>query len=112
MATDLNSKVGVGDYQYGFHDPTDQYVFKSRKGLDAQIVSDISAMKQEPDWMRQFRLDALDIFHSRPMPEWGGNLGELDFQDIFYYMRASEKQERDWEDVPEDIRKTYDRLGI
>ena len=112
MATELSSNIEPGAYQYGFHDPTDDYAFKSRKGLDAEIVREISAMKQEPDWMRDFRLEALEIFHSRPMPEWGGNLGELDFQDIFYYMRASDRQSRDWEDVPEDIRKTYDRLGI
>ncbi len=112
MATDAKSHVAIGDYQYGFHDPTDQYVFTSRKGLDAEIVSQISEMKKEPDWMRQFRLDSLAVFDSKPMPEWGGALHELDFQDIFYYVRASEGQEKSWDDVPDDIRKTYDRLGI
>lgn len=104
--------VGVGEYAYGFHDPTDKYVFKSRKGLDAQIVSQISEMKGEPEWMREFRLHALDIFFQKPMPPWGGDLTHLDFQDIYYYVRASENQEKSWDDVPEDIRKTYDRLGI
>jgi Fe-S cluster assembly protein SufB len=112
VATDLKSDVGVGDYQYGFHDPTDQYVFKSRKGIDEQIVRQISEMKSEPAWMTEFRLEALKIFFQKPMPNWGGNLGDLNFQDIFYFVRASQGQERDWSDVPEDIRKTYDRLGI
>ena len=112
MATDLKGDVGVGDYQYGFHDPTDQYVFKSRKGIDEQIVRQISAMKNEPAWMTEFRLNALAIFFEKPMPTWGGDLSHLDFQDIFYFVRASEGQERDWSDVPEDIRRTYDRLGI
>jgi Fe-S cluster assembly protein SufB len=116
MATDLQKtteeQVGVGDYQYGFHDPTDKYVFKSRKGIDPQIVSEISAMKKEPEWMRQFRLNALEIFFQKPMPHWGGDLTQLDFQDIFYYVKAAAGQEKSWEDVPDDIRKTYDRLGI
>ncbi|MGC1275602.1 MAG: Fe-S cluster assembly protein SufB [Planctomycetaceae bacterium] len=114
MATDtiLKTDVGVGDYQYGFHDPTDKYVFKSRKGLDKQIVSQISEMKHEPEWMRQFRLDALETFFKKPMPNWGGRLADLDFQNIFYYVRASDRQEKSWDDVPDDIRKTYDRLGI
>ncbi len=112
MATDAKAHVAIGDYQYGFHDPTDEYVFTSRKGLDTEIVSQISEMKNEPDWMRQFRLDALAVFESKSMPDWGGDLDQLDFQDIFYYVRASEGQEKSWEDVPEDIRKTYDRLGI
>ena len=112
MATDAKSHVAIGDYQYGFHDPTDEYVFTSRKGLDAEIVTQISEMKKEPDWMLQFRLDSLAVFDSKPMPDWGGALHELDFQDIFYYVRASEGQEKSWDDVPDDIRKTYDRLGI
>lgn len=112
MATDLKTDVGVGEYQYGFHDPTDKYVFKSRKGLDANIVAQISEMKNEPQWMRDFRLKALEIFFEKPMPNWGGDLSHLDFQDIFYYVKASDNQEKTWEDVPEDIRRTYDRLGI
>jgi len=115
MTTDLKSsdqEIGVGEYQYGFHDPTDQYVFKSRKGIDAEIVCQISDMKNEPQWMREYRLHALEIFFQKPMPTWGGDLSRLDFQDIFYYVRASDRQEQNWDDVPEDIRKTYDRLGI
>jgi len=112
VATDLKNDVGVGDYQYGFHDRTDRYVFKSRKGIDEQIVRQISEMKNEPAWMTEFRLKSLAIFFQKPMPNWGGKLSDLDFQDIFYFVRASEGQERDWSDVPEDIRRTYDRLGI
>ncbi len=114
MATDtlIKNDVGIGEYQYGFHDPTDKYVFKSRKGLDREIVSQISEMKNEPEWMRQFRLDALETFFKKPMPKWGGRLDDLDFQNIYYYVRASDRQEQSWDDVPEDIRKTYDRLGI
>ncbi|HLJ10562.1 MAG TPA: Fe-S cluster assembly protein SufB [Planctomycetaceae bacterium] len=116
MATDMKAtvdeEVGVGEYQYGFHDPTDKYVFTARKGLDRDIVSQISAMKEEPAWMRDFRLSALDIFFKKPLPTWGGHLGDLNFQDIHYYVRASASQERNWDDVPEDIRRTYDRLGI
>ena len=111
MATDTKAHVAIGDYQYGFRDPTDKYVFTSRKGLDPEIVEQISEMKGEPDWMRQFRLDALRIFDSKPLPQWGGNLNELNFQDIFYYVRASEGQEKSWDDVPEDIRKTYQELA-
>lgn len=115
MATDATStadEIGVGDYQYGFHDSTDNYTFKSRKGLDRAIVEQISAMKKEPEWMRNFRMEAFDIFESKPMPTWGGDLTKLNFQDIHYYMKASDRQEQSWDDVPEDIRKTYDRLGI
>lgn len=112
MATDTKPHVAIGDYQYGFRDPTDDYVFTSRKGLDAEIVTQISELKKEPDWMRQFRLDSLAIFETKPMPDWGGALDELDFQNIYYYVRASDGQEKSWDDVPDDIRKTYDRLGI
>ncbi len=114
MSTDTaeNSDVGVGDYQFGFHDSTENYTFTSRKGLDREIVSQISELKGEPDWMREFRLRSLEIFLEKPMPRWGGDMSELDFQDIYYYVKASDHQEKSWDDVPEDIRKTYDRLGI
>jgi len=113
MATDSTKQdVGVGEYQYGFHDPTDKYVFKSQKGLNEEIVRQISQMKNEPEWMTDFRVEAFKIFEEKPMPNWGGDLSGLDFQDIYYYMRASDHQEKNWDDVPDDIRKTYDRLGI
>jgi Fe-S cluster assembly protein SufB len=86
-------------------------VFKARKGLDAEIVSQISDMKDEPEWMRKFRLDSLEIFNSKPMPRWGGKIG-INFQDIYYYLKPAESQGRTWEDVPEEIKRTFDRLGI
>ncbi|MFQ5732710.1 MAG: Fe-S cluster assembly protein SufB [Planctomycetaceae bacterium] len=112
MSTETITKPDVGDYQYGFHDPTDNYTFISRKGLDREIVAQISEMKGEPSWMRDFRLDSLEMFFAKPMPTWGGDMSEMDFQDIYYYVKASDQQEKSWDDVPDDIRKTYDRLGI
>jgi Fe-S cluster assembly protein SufB len=108
----VKNEVDIGDYQYGFHDPTDNYVFTSRKGLDRNIVAQISEMKQEPGWMRDFRLKSLETFFKKPMPNWGGDMSDLDFQNIFYYVKASNQQEKSWDDVPEDIRKTYEKLGI
>jgi len=108
----VKSDPDIGEYQYGFHDSTDFYAFKSRKGLDEAIVRQISAMKKEPEWMTEFRLKSLELFFSRPMPAWGSNLNTIDFQDIYYYMKASDRQEKSWDDVPEEVRRTYDRLGI
>ncbi|WP_437202726.1 Fe-S cluster assembly protein SufB [Planctomicrobium sp. SH664] len=107
-----SAEIPVGEYQFGFHDPTDKYSFMSRKGLDADIVAQISEMKGEPGWMRDFRLKSLEIFNSKPMPHWGGDMSGIDFQNIYYYVKASDRQEKSWDDVPEDIRKTYERLGI
>jgi Fe-S cluster assembly protein SufB len=103
--------VGVGEYKYGFHDP-EQYVFKAKRGLSREIVAEISAMKNEPAWMRDFRLKALDHFLARPLPTWGGDVGEIDFDNIYYYLRPTEGQGRTWEEVPEYIKNTFDRLGI
>ena len=100
-----------GDYQFGFHDP-DHSVFRARKGLDREIVEQISEMKGEPDWMREIRLKALDIFLEKPTPTWGGNVAEIDFDDIYYYVKPADREGRTWDDVPEDIKKTFDRLGI
>jgi Fe-S cluster assembly protein SufB len=96
--------------KYDFRTET-QAVFKARKGLDADIVSQISEMKSEPAWMRQFRLQALDIFQSRPLPRWGGRIA-IDFQDIYYYLKPVEQQGKTWEDVPREIKETFDKLGI
>ncbi len=106
------SEVG-GSYleKYGFHDP-EHYAFKSQKGLNVEIVRQISAMKGEPEWMTAYRLEAYEEFLRRPMPEWGSDLSGIDFDDIFYYVRASEQQGASWDDVPDDIKKTFDRLGI
>lgn len=102
----------VGEYQYGFHDEID-YVIKEEKGLSRRVIEAISHHKNEPAWMREFRLKAFEIFEAKPMPKWGGpTLGELDFQDVHYYLRASDKSSRTWDDVPEDIKRTFDKLGI
>ncbi len=100
------------EYAYGFHDSEENYAFKSKRGLNRSIVEEISYMKNEPDWMLRFRLRALDIFEKKPMPNWGGDLTQLDFNNIFYYVRPTEKNSRNWEDVPENIKNTFDRLGI
>ena len=108
-ATDLK----IDDYKYGFHDP-ENYPFKSGKGLSKEIVTTISEMKNEPGWMTDFRLKALEHFHARPMPKWGGGglLDTIDFQNIHYYVKPSDRAERSWDDVPADIKNTFDRLGI
>ena len=98
--------------KYGFHDPEAEYAFKSQKGLNAGIVRQISKMKNEPAWMTDYRLKAYEIFLSKPMPDWGADLSGIDFDDIYYFVRASDKLGRDWNDVPEDIKNTFDRLGI
>ena len=102
------------DYKekFGFHDPETGYAYKAPKGLSREVVESISEYKDEPQWMRDFRLKALEHFESRPTPAWGGNLGQIDFEDIHYFVRASEKNSRDWDEVPEDIKNTFDRLGI
>ena len=102
------------DYKekFGFHDPESGYAYKAPKGLSREVVESISEYKDEPQWMRDFRLKALEHFYSRPTPAWGGNLGQIDFDDIHYFVRASEKNSRDWSEVPEDIKNTFDRLGI
>src|SRR5438105_1504819 len=104
--------IDLDQYKYGFHDPEDTYAFKSRKGLDREIVEMISHMKSEPDWMRAFRLHSLGVWEKKPLPTWGGNVGEIDFNDIYYYVRPMENQGKTWEDVPENIKNTFDRLGI
>ncbi len=113
MATpaDLKHLEGIDDYRYGFSDP-DVSVFKTRKGLDEEVVRQISAMKGEPEWMLEFRLRALEHFQARPMPVWGGDLSRLDLDDIYYYVRPSEMEGRTWDDVPDTIKRTFDRLGI
>jgi Fe-S cluster assembly protein SufB len=105
------AQVDIGEYQYGFRDEED-YVFKSGKGLTRGVVEEISAMKSEPDWMRDFRLKALDHFEKRPMPNWGADLSGIDFSDIYYYIRPAEKQGKTWDEVPEYIKNTFEKLGI
>lgn len=98
--------------KYGFHDDDVEYAFKSRKGIDEEIVRQISALKDEPQWMTDRRVEAYHIFMSKPTPQWGGDLNQLDYDDIFYYVRATDQSEADWDDVPEDIKETFNKLGI
>lgn len=101
------------EYKYGFKDP-ENYAFKSKKGLSRDIVLEISKMKNEPDWMTEFRLYSLDIFLKKPMPKWGNTnlLSDIDFKNIYYYVKPTEKQGKSWEEVPKEIKNTFDRLGI
>lgn len=108
---DIGASSSTYREKYGFYDP-EKYVFKARKGLNRDVVEEISWMKNEPEWMRQFRLRALELFEQRPMPRWGADLSEINFDDIYYFVRATEKTERSWDDVPEQIKRTFDRLGI
>lgn len=113
MSTDdAKLLAGIDDYRYGFIDP-DVHVFKApRKGLDADIVRQISAMKNEPAWMLEFRLKALDHFQKRPMPMWGGDLSKLNLDEIYFYTKPTEKEGKTWDDVPDTIKNTFNRLGI
>jgi Fe-S cluster assembly protein SufB len=106
--------VGPGEYKYGFRDDDATYVNVPKKGLSREIVEEISWMKEEPEWMRKFRLKALDHFERRQMPKWGGGgaLDNIDFQNIYYYIKPSEESSKSWDDVPEYIKNTFDRLGI
>ncbi len=109
--------VGIGDdydTRYGFHDDESDYDFKSKKGIDHEIVEMISRYKNEPEWMREIRHKALDTFFSKPMPTWGNTklLSDIDFDNIHYYVRASDRQSRDWDDVPESVKNTFEKLGI
>jgi Fe-S cluster assembly protein SufB len=111
-----NQKLALinADYteRYGFHD-AENYLYKAPKGINREIVEKISEFKSEPRWMREFRLKALEYFFARPQPTWGSPLlAEVDYDDIHYFVRASERAERSWDDVPDDVKKTFDRLGI
>ncbi len=108
---DIGASGSLYKDKFGFYDP-EKYVFKAKKGLSREVVEEISWMKNEPEWMLKYRLRALDIFYKKPMPQWGGNLNDIDFEDIYYFLRATEKAERSWEEVPADIKRTFDRLGI
>lgn len=111
MATDITQTNEVGEInKYNFRTES-KAVFKARKGLDADIVNQISDHKDEPDWMRAFRLQSLEVFESKPTPKWGGDVA-LDFQDIYYYLKPTNEQGKTWDDVPQEIKDTFDKLGI
>ncbi len=99
--------------KYGFRDP-EEYFHKGAKGLSHEVVEMMSRMKQEPEWMREFRHKSLDTFYAKPMPRWGNTelLGQIDFDDIYYYIKPAEFQGKTWDEVPDNIKKTFDRLGV
>jgi Fe-S cluster assembly protein SufB len=100
------------DEAYGFHDDDVKYAYVSEKGISEDLVRGISRMKNEPQWMTDIRVEAYREFESRPTPQWGGDVGQIDYDDIYYYVRATDKTERDWDEVPPEIKDTFDRLGI
>ena len=103
--------VDLGEYKYGFHDEENP-VIKIERGLNEDVIRQISAHKGEPKWMLDFRLDAYETFLSKPMPNWGADLTGIDFDNIFYYLKPTEHNARSWDDVPETIKNTFERLGI
>ena len=109
--TDEEIIESIGAYQFGWHD-SDAAGAAAQRGLSEAVVRDISAKKSEPEWMLERRLKALDIFDRKPLPTWGADLSGIDFDNIKYFVRSTEKQAQTWEDLPEDIKNTYDKLGI
>ncbi|MFS8522773.1 MAG: Fe-S cluster assembly protein SufB [Micromonosporaceae bacterium] len=103
--------AALGRYQYGWADP-DIAGASARRGLNEAVVRDISAKKNEPEWMLELRLKGLRLFNRKPLPTWGADLSEIDFDNIKYFVRSTEKKATSWDELPEDIRRTYDRLGI
>jgi len=111
MTSDAQMLEGIGEYKYGFNDP-ETFVFKSERGLNREIVEKISSMKGEPQWMLDFRLKALAHYQARPMPTWGGDISKLDLDNIFYYVKPTDSEGKSWDDVPDTIKETFDKLGI
>src|SRR3712207_5520111 len=107
---DWSSDVCSSDL-YGFSVP-ENYFFKSGRGLSHELIDAVSSHKDEPDWMRKFRHRSLDYFLARPLPTWGGDVGGIDFENIFYYIRPTEKQASSWDELPSEIKDTWDKLGI
>lgn len=105
------TSLTISTYKYGFKKP-ERYFFKAKKGLNERIVEEISWYKNEPQWMRKFRLNALSVFKTKPLPLWGGNLNNINFDNIYYYIKPTAKKAATWEDLPAEIKDTYDRIGI
>jgi len=101
----------IANYKYGFSKP-ENYVFKAKRGLSSLVVEQISSMKNEPEWMREFRLRALSIFESKKMPTWGADLSTINFENIFYYIKPTDNQKKSWRELPKEIKDTYDAIGI
>ncbi len=110
---ELVEGLGLDEYRYDFVDE-EKHVFRSRPGLSEEVVREISGHKDEPEWMLDFRLKALKIYEAKPMPRWGGDLTDLEnvLDEIYFYVRPTDKMERSWDDVPDTIKETYERLGI
>ena len=112
MTSTPEQLVREDGYKWGFYDE-EEALFKANKGLTPEIVSTISEMKDEPQWMRDFRLNALERFNEMENPPWGTDLLDtIDFDNIHYFVRATDRDERSWDDVPDYIRDTFDKLGI
>jgi Fe-S cluster assembly protein SufB len=111
MTSDAQILEGIGEYKYGFSDP-DVSVFKTRKGLDREVVEQISKMKGEPEWMKAYRLKALEHYEQRPMPNWGPDISKLNLDEIYYYVKPTDEEGKSWDDVPDSIKDTFDKLGI
>ncbi len=103
--------IDLGKYKLGWSDEED-YVFKPRRGLDEEIIREMSSLKNEPQWMLDFRLRAYKTFLRKPMPNWGGDMSEIYFDDIYYYIKPTEGQVDAWEELPDSVKDTYEKLGI
>lgn len=104
-------EINIEEYRHGYHFE-DKSIFKTRRGLGIDVVNEISNQKNEPDWMRDFRLRSLEAFMKKDMPNWGADLSTLDFEDIIYYAKTTERESRSWDDLPPEIKETYDRIGV
>lgn len=104
-------QFNLATYEFGFYDKIKPF-YKTAKGLSRKIVEEISWMKKEPAWMRDIRIRALEIFYSKKMPTWGGDLSRLNFDDMYYYVKPTDEQKRSWDDVPEEIKNTFEKIGI
>ena len=102
----------IGEYKYGFHDDRTAAFQLEKKGLSHDVIDKISHHKNEPKWMNEFRHNSYDIFLKKPTPTWGGDVSKIDYDDIWYYVSPTDRKERSWDDVPDDIKKTFDRLGV
>ncbi|MFN8185074.1 MAG: Fe-S cluster assembly protein SufB [Candidatus Nanopelagicales bacterium] len=109
--SDVDQLADLGRYEYGWHDP-DAAGALAKRGLNEDVVREISALKNEPEWMLELRLKGLRLFEKKPMPTWGADLSHIDFENIKYFVRSTEKQATSWDELPSDIKNTYDRLGI
>jgi Fe-S cluster assembly protein SufB len=110
-STQEEALANLGRYEYGWSDP-DLAGASARRGLNEEVVRDISARKNEPEWMLDLRLKGLRLFERKPLPTWGSDLSTIDFENIKYLVKSTEKQATTWEELPDDIKNTYDRLGI